>query len=75
MVAMGAGSEKHIKHTHEEQTGDKEMQFQHPGPEELEKQMEELSVDEDDLKSAGRSFNTFATNFTTCTIPAFEKYA
>ncbi|XP_045596456.2 RRP12-like protein [Procambarus clarkii] len=40
----------------------------------IEQQMSELSVDFEDLRSAGKTFNTFATNFTTCTIPAFDKF-
>ncbi|KAK3875138.1 hypothetical protein Pcinc_019979 [Petrolisthes cinctipes] len=73
VVALG-GSEKDNKQMEEpggQQTREEELQL---APEGLEKQMEELNVDEDDLKSAGRSFNTFATNITTCTIPAFEKF-
>ncbi|XP_076034709.1 RRP12-like protein [Oratosquilla oratoria] len=38
------------------------------------KEMGALSVDEEDLQSAGKTFNTFATNFTTCTLPAFNKF-
>ncbi|XP_066963061.1 RRP12-like protein [Macrobrachium rosenbergii] len=38
------------------------------------KEMEDLSIDPDDLRSAGKSFNTFATTFTQCTIPAFERF-
>ncbi|XP_050702743.1 RRP12-like protein [Eriocheir sinensis] len=39
------------------------------------RQMKELEVDEDDLRSGcGKTFNTFATNFSTCTLPAFEKF-
>lgn len=37
-------------------------------------QMESLNVDEEDLQSAGNTFNTFATNFTSCTVPAFNKF-
>lgn len=36
-------------------------------------QMENLGITPEDLQSAGKSCNTFATNITTCTIPAFEK--
>ncbi|XP_068203114.1 RRP12-like protein [Palaemon carinicauda] len=38
------------------------------------KEMEDLSIDPEDLRSAGKSFNTFATSFTQCTIPAFERF-
>ncbi|XP_042866976.1 RRP12-like protein [Penaeus japonicus] len=37
-------------------------------------QMENLGITPEDLQSAGKSCKTFATNFTTCTIPAFEKF-
>lgn len=37
-------------------------------------QMENLGITPEDLQSAGKSCNTFATNITTCTIPAFEKF-
>lgn len=37
-------------------------------------QMESLNVEEEDLQSAGNTFNTFATNFTSCTVPAFHKF-
>lgn len=41
---------------------------------EVEQQMKALNVDTEDLCSAGKTFNTFASNFTTCTIPAFDKF-
>lgn len=40
----------------------------------VQKEMEELSVDADDLRSAGKTFNTFASNISNCTLPAFEKF-
>ncbi|KAG7165273.1 RRP12-like protein [Homarus americanus] len=40
----------------------------------IQQQMEDLCVDGEDLRSAGKTFNTFATNFTSCTIPAFDKF-
>ncbi|KAG0711440.1 RRP12-like protein [Chionoecetes opilio] len=41
---------------------------------EMERQMKEMEVEEEDLDSGGgKTFNTFATSFSSCTLPAFEK--
>ncbi|KAL7641083.1 UNVERIFIED_CONTAM: hypothetical protein RMT77_008220 [Armadillidium vulgare] len=34
----------------------------------------QLCANSDDDMTIGRTFNTFATNFTTCTVPAFERF-